>query len=234
MSWSGTTCVPTGGGDGDGDGGDGDGDGGNDGGGNSGGGNDGGGDGDGDGDGDGNGEGDGDGDGNGGSGNGNGDGEGEGACDPKTDPNKCGESSVGGEDCEAKESCSGDAIQCAIFRQQKAQRCADEEFRKVDQKAISDLRSTLDSEFSGQQYQPLEATSANTFDLSGMIDTSSRFSKSCPAVADFSIPWLDGRTRTVSLSDVVSDLCTLLTFMGYFVVAFAMRRAAEIIALGMN
>lgn len=201
--------------------------------------------GDGDGDGDG---GDGDGD---GEGDGDGDGDGSGTCDPKTDPkkcettppptacdpakdpNKCGQSSVGGEACDATVTCTGDAIQCAVLRQQKKQTCADETFRKVDEKAVNDLRNAVAASQTDESFQPMKATAENTFDLSNMIDTSSRFSKSCPTVPDWSVPWLNGQNITVKLS-FISDFCQYLIWMGYLIVAFGMRRAAEIIAGGMN
>ncbi|MDX3998391.1 hypothetical protein QYP02_35920, partial [Pseudomonas aeruginosa] len=133
-SWSGTTCVKTPtdptdptdpkdpGGDGGGTGG---GDGGGTGGGTGGGGDGGTGGGDGGtGGGDGNG-GTGGGDGDGGGTGGGGDGGGDGQCDPAKDPNKCGSgSSISGDgDCKVAIQCNGDAIQCAIVRQEKLARC---------------------------------------------------------------------------------------------------------------
>ncbi|ERX37765.1 hypothetical protein Q010_02273 [Pseudomonas aeruginosa 19660] len=242
-SWSGTTCVKTPtdptdptdpkdpGGDGGGTGG---GDGGGTGGGTGGGGDGGTGGGDGGtGGGDGNGgTGGGDGD---GSGTGGGDGGGDGQCDPAKDPNKCGSgSSISGDgDCKVAIQCNGDAIQCAIVRQEKAARCADEEFRTVDDKKIQDLKNTLAGEFSGPEYEPISATGENIHDLSKLLDTSGRFSKACPVIPDVSFPWF-GSTQTVSLSSVSSDLCTYLQWFGYLLVAFAMRAAAEIIARGLN
>ncbi|MEI2336089.1 attachment protein [Pseudomonas aeruginosa] len=227
-SWSGTTCVktptdPTDPTDPKDPGGDGGGTGGGDGGG-TGGGTGGGGDG-------GTGGGDGDGGGTGGGGDGGGDGQ----CDPAKDPNKCGGgSSISGDgDCKVAIQCNGDAIQCAIVRQEKLARCADEEFRTVDEKKIQDLKNTLAGEFSGPEYEPIKATGENTHDLSKLLDTSGRFSKSCPVIPDFSFPWF-GSTQTVSLSSVSSDLCTYLQWFGYLLVAFAMRSAAEIIARGLN
>lgn len=235
-SWSGTTCVKTptdpadptdpkdpggdGGGTGGGTGGGGDG-------------GTGGGDG-GTGGGDGNG-GTGGGDGDGGGTGGGGDGGGDGQCDPAKDPNKCGSgSSISGDgDCKVAIQCNGDAIQCAIVRQEKLARCADEEFRTVDDKKIQDLKNTLAGEFSGPEYEPIKATGENTHDLSKLLDTSGRFSKACPVIPDVSFPWF-GSTQTVSLSSVSSDLCTYLQWFGYLLVAFAMRAAAEIIARGLN
>lgn len=162
-------------------------------------------------------------------------GGGSGQCDPAKDPNKCGSgSSISGDgDCKVAIQCNGDAIQCAIVRQEKLARCADEEFRTVDDKKIQDLKNTLAGEFSGPEYEPIKATGENTHDLSRLLDTSGRFSKACPVIPDFSFPWF-GSTQTVSLSSVSSDLCTYLQWFGYLLVAFAMRAAAEIIARGLN
>lgn len=162
-------------------------------------------------------------------------GGGTGQCDPAKDPNKCqGGSSISGDgDCKVAIQCNGDAIQCAIVRQEKLARCADEEFRAVDDKKIQDLKNTLAGEFSGPEYEPIKATGDNTHDLSKLLDTSGRFSKACPVIPDVSFPWF-GSTQTVSLSSVSSDLCTYLQWFGYLLVAFAMRAAAEIIARGLN
>lgn len=155
-------------------------------------------------------------------------------CDPATDPNKCGQSSVSGEACDVSVNCSGDAVQCAILRKQKEQTCADEDFREVTPDKVSQLKSNLDAEFSGDSYQPLVADASNTFDFASTIDTTSRFSKSCPVVPDISAPWFEGQTLTIELSDMISQFCDFLIWFGYLLVAFAMRAAAQIIANGMN
>ncbi|MEX1851423.1 hypothetical protein PAF04_06140 [Pseudomonas aeruginosa] len=120
-----------------------------------------------------------------------------------------------------------------LFARKSLARCADEEFRTVDDKKIQDLKNTLAGEFSGPEYEPIKATGENTHDLSKLLDTSGRFSKACPVIPDVSFPWF-GSTQTVSLSSVSSDLCTYLQWFGYLLVAFAMRAAAEIIARGLN
>ncbi|MNR66955.1 hypothetical protein D3C85_1906980 [compost metagenome] len=66
-----------------------------------------------------------------------------------------------------------------------------------------------------------------------MIDTSSRFSKACPSIPNITFPWVDGRTQSIPIGDVFALLCPYLVWFGYLLVAFAMRRAAEIIAQGM-
>lgn len=159
----------------------------------------------------------------------------DGSEQPKDDEEEQGGSAVSGDmACTALPLCEGDAIQCAILRQTQQQRCSDQEFREVTEKKAADLKSALASEFSGPEFQPLSAGTEGTFDLSGMVDTSSRFSKSCPVVPDIQFSWIDGSSRSIPLGQAIADLCTILTWLGYFVVAFAMRRGAEIIAGGLS
>lgn len=133
--------------------------------------------------------------------------------------------------CPAAPACTGDAIQCAILRQTHQQRCNDEEFRKVDPQKITELKNTLDSEFSGIDYQPITATADSTYSLSNVLDTSSRFSSACPAFPVLSYQWIGGATSQLDLNS--PGLCTFLTFMGFLNVAFAMRAAAGIVAGGL-
>lgn len=159
--------------------------------------------------------------------------------EPGTDPDKEKEeeeeekSSVsGGDSCNAPPTCKGDAIQCAILRQEYTQRCADEEFREVTTEKTQALKSDLDAAFSGEKYQPIKATAENTFALDGMIDTSSRFSSSCPVLPTIPYKWVDGSSQNFNPN--VEGLCSFLTWMGFLMVAFAMRGAAEIIAGGLK
>ncbi|WP_175525874.1 hypothetical protein [Azotobacter beijerinckii] len=131
--------------------------------------------------------------------------------------------------CTATPACSGDAIQCAILRQTHDARCKDEEFRNLDD-AQSKIQTALNSEFGGSDYQPLTATAGNTHTLDGMLDTSTRFSKSCPMLPVVSYTWVGGAPGALDLN--VAGLCTYLEWMGYLMVAFAMRGGAEIIARG--
>lgn len=142
------------------------------------------------------------------------------------------ESSVSGEACDATVACDGDAIQCAILRSQKASTCADADFRKVDADKIQQTKTGVESAFAGEEYQPLTADSENTHDLSSVLDTSSRFSATCPVLPPVSYTWLDGSTQSVDLN--VPGFCQFLTWLGYLGVAFAMRAAAEIIARGLT
>lgn len=159
---------------------------------------------------------------NGGGSGGPGDGEGD---DEKE------ESMVSGDmACATLPVCQGDAIACAILRQTHQSRCADESFRNPTEQSIDQLKASLDSEFSGDEYQPLKPSAENTFDMSDMIDTSSRFTAACPVIPPVSFSWVDGTSRSLNFN--IDGLCTFLAFMGYLNVAFAMRYAAEILARG--
>lgn len=158
-------------------------------------------------------------------------------CNPKDEKPKEEEeeeeSTVSGDGaCPAVPACTGDAIACAILRQTHQQRCNDEEFRKVDEQKISDLKNSLNSEFSGPDYQEIKPTADSTYSLANMIDTSSRFSSSCPSFPIVSYPWITGVTNTLDLNS--PGLCVFLSLMGFLNVAFAMRFAAEIIARGLS
>ncbi|WP_178109873.1 virulence factor TspB C-terminal domain-related protein [Pseudomonas sp. AG1028] len=224
--WSGTTCVknPTddgGNGPGDGDG-DGDGD--------SGGGGSGGGDGNGGdggdggdggsgngGDGDGNGTG-GDGDGNGG-GDGNGDGDGEGQCDPAKDPNKCGQSSVGGEACNVDLKCEGDAIQCAILRKNKEQVC--------QWTYDANVKKQIADEMAGEAYQLKESSIPVSGLFTEALNKGRWLPQSCPPPQSVSVM---GRTYSISWE----PLCRFATAMGPIVVALASIFFAVFIGRGLK
>ncbi|WP_329006715.1 hypothetical protein [Pseudomonas aeruginosa] len=91
-------------------------------------------------------------------------------------------------DCKVAIQCNGDAIQCAIVRQEKLARCAVKSSVRSMTKKIQDLKNTLAGEFSGPEYEPIKATGENTHDLSKLLDTSGRFSKACPVIPDASFP----------------------------------------------
>ena len=170
------------------------------------------------------------GDGSGGGGSGDGNGSGDGECTGE-DCGEEGEDKVSGDmQCDTVVSCDGDVIQCAVLRQEQQSRCADKDWRDLSEKKIADLKTSLDNEFAGQDYQPIKATPESTFDISKMIDTSSRFGASCPALPVISVPFVNG--TSFRFDPNFDGLCMFLTYMGYLMVAFAMRKAAEIIATG--
>ncbi len=230
-SWSGTTCVKTptdGGGDGDGGSDGGGSDGGTGGGGGSGGGDGSGSGGDGDGTGSGGsgggtgGGGTGDGDGSGSGGGGGGSGEGEGACDPATDPNKCTQSSVGGESCEAELACSGDAVQCATLRQEKALRCHAE---KMDD--FEGSKPDIEALVQGDKFQLDEG--AGNIDIPSFVNKGSRFLPStCPSDEKFSLTTAGGHSFGFSyepLCRAATDLSPLFIAIATILAALYVGRA---------
>ena len=168
---------------------------------------DGGGEGDGTGDGEGDGEGDGDGDGDGES-EGEGDGKGDDKCDPATDPNKCVEPGVTGEECDAEISCKGDAVQCAILKQQKQMRCNAEEQANFENK-----KSDIEGLFQGEEFELKEAeVNAPSF-----ISGAGRFLPSgCPSPESMNLRSSGGRTLQLDYK----PLCQAATDMSWLIVAF--------------
>lgn len=132
--------------------------------------------------------------------------------------------------CTAVVTCSGDAIQCAVLRQEQQSRCADKDFRDLSDDKINSAKATSDAEFAGADYQELKPDADHTFALDGMIDTSSRFGASCPVLPVVAVPWLAG--NSVSFDPNVPGLCDFFAWFGFLNVAFAMREAAKIIGQG--
>lgn len=140
------------------------------------------------------------------------------------------ESNVSGDaSCAAVPTCTGDAIQCAILRQTHTQRCADEKFQEVD---AEELVAGVTGDMSGDEYQPFGEGEQGTFDLTGMIDTSSTIGGSCPVLPPITFT-IKGVTKSVEFGTVMAELCKYASWFSYLMVAFAMRRAAEIVAGGM-
>lgn len=140
------------------------------------------------------------------------------------------ESKVSGDaSCAAVPSCTGDAIQCAILRQTHTQRCADEKFQEVD---AEELVAGVTGDMSGEGFQPFGEGERGNFDLAGMIDTSSTIGGSCPALPPITFT-IRGVTKSVEFGTVMAEICKYASWFSYLMVAFAMRRAAEIVAGGM-
>lgn len=182
------------------------------------------GDGDGDGDGEGDGEGDGDGDGEGegeGDGDGKGDGDGEAECDPAKDPNKCGKPSVEGEACDAEVKCTGDAVQCAILRQQKELRCHAEE-----QADFEKHKPAIESAVQGDKFKLEEGAEIQ---LPSFINQGTRFlPATCPAAESFSLRTGGGRSFQLSyepLCRAASDLSGLFVAVATVLAALYVGRS---------
>jgi|GEM_PF-1935073 len=164
--------------------------------------------------------------GNGNGNNGNGQG-GEGDGDDDEDKDK---GFVSGDmTCPAVVTCTGDVIQCAILRQEQQSRCADLKFRDLSDGPVNDAKASLTSEFAGKDYQPITAQGDDVHDISSLIKTDKIFSSSCPVLPSISIPF--GQFKT-ELDFNLSGFCDFLTFLGFLNVAFALRKAAEIVGQG--
>lgn len=137
-------------------------------------------------------------------------------------------SEVSGEACAANLMCSGDAIQCAILRKEKEQKCADEKFREVKE---DELKADLNDFFSKPEYKPLQAEGDNVFDMGAMFDTSRSIVGSCPVIQDWRIEY--GINITIPINQVNEKICPYYVYMGYLMVMFAMWRATEIVARGL-
>jgi len=152
----------------------------------------------------------GDGDGSGSGGGGGGSGEGEGACDPATDPNKCTQSSVGGEACGAELACSGDAVQCATLRQEKALRCHTE-----DQDDYGKYKDQIKAELQGDKFK---LGADEDIQVPSFIEGKTRFLPStCPTAKTFSLSTGGGRTFAISYD----PLCSLASDLSYLIVIVA-------------
>lgn len=135
----------------------------------------------------------------------------------------------GGTQCDAPPVCTGDAIQCAILRQTYDQRCSDEKFQEVD---AEKLGQEVAAGFEGSEFQAFGEGERGNFDLSNMIDTSSTVAGSCPAIPPITFT-IHGATQRVEFGTVMAEICKYASWFSYLMVAFAMRRAAEIVAGGM-
>ena len=133
--------------------------------------------------------------------------------DPSKDPEEGEEeeSSVSGDGtCGAAPSCSGDAIQCAMLRQQHAMRCQQEE-----QDDFPGNKDDIKSLFQGERFQVEEGSET---DVSSLFNTGTRFlPASCPADSNFSLTTNGGRTFGISYL----PLCQLATDLGYLIVVAA-------------
>ncbi|MFI8690945.1 virulence factor TspB C-terminal domain-related protein [Stutzerimonas kunmingensis] len=184
------------------------------------------GDGEGDGGSDGGGSGDnGSGDGDGGSSgegegeNGSGSGDGEGT-EQEEEPEP--ESSVGGEPCEATLSCEGDAVQCAILRQQKELRC-----HVKEQGDFEKHQSEIETAVQGERFELNEGS--GVIDVPSFVNQGTRFLPStCPTAESFSLTTAGGRTFQLSyepLCRAASDLSGLFVAVATVLAALYVGRS---------
>lgn len=142
----------------------------------------------------------------GGGGPGNGTGDGEGQCDPATDPNKCGQSSVSGEACNVDLKCEGDAIQCAILRMNKDQVC--------QWTYDANVKKQIADEMAGEAYQLEESSIPVSGLFSDALNKGRWLPQTCPAPQTINVM---GNSYSFSWE----PLCRFATAMAPIIVALA-------------
>ncbi len=157
------------------------------------------------------------------------DGDGKSQNDQKKEEEESQSKVTGGDKCDSPPACTGDAVQCAILRQTYTQRCADEKFQEVDGEKLG---QEVEAGFEGSEFKPFGEGERGSFDLTNMIDTSSTVSGSCPVIPPITFT-IHGKTETVQFGTVMAEVCKYASWFSFLMVAFAMRRAAEIVAGGM-
>lgn len=136
-------------------------------------------------------------------------------CEENPQSPLCKDSSFGGA-CGAGFSCDGDAVQCAIAREQHVRNC-----RLFDE---ATPLSTIGTEAATGEAQPVghPGLTPAEIDMSNRIDQSNPYGGSCPG--DLPVT-LMGTTHMIPLSGA----CTPLTVMGYIAVAISLLVAARIV-----
>lgn len=131
---------------------------------------------------------------------------------------QCGESesSFGGT-CSSSFTCRGDAVQCAMAREQHRRNCQLIEDKSAPTARLGETAANGEARPEGHP-----GNSPSDVNVSfGSIDQTNPYTASC--LADFSIS-LGGRSVTIPLS----QSCDVLRFMGYIAVAFSLIAAARI------
>jgi hypothetical protein len=140
-------------------------------------------------------------------------------CKDNPDAPGCKASSFGGT-CGAF-SCDGDAVQCAIAKEQHTRNCA-----LFD--TNTDLATLGNAVAAGQDpadaTMPWKAGNVESFDFSDRISTQSWLGGTCPGDKTINV-------GTWSFAIPFSKWCDILTIMGYIVVAFSMLAAARIVGI---
>lgn len=119
-------------------------------------------------------------------------------------------------------SCEGDAIQCAIAREQHQRNCVLYDTATP----LSDLGNALAAGTdSGVDQNPAKASNRQTVDLPGTLNTSKSISAVC-------MPDLTVQVMSTSLVIPFSIICPYLEIMGRIVIAFSLIAAGRIISGG--
>lgn len=124
--------------------------------------------------------------------------------------------------CDAAFSCSGDAIDCEVLRQQKEQLCHAEEMADFPKH-----KPAIEAAVSGDQFQLSEG--AGVIDVPSFINQGTRFLPStCPTAESFSLTTAGGRTFQLSyepLCRAASDLSGLFVAVATVLAALYVGRA---------
>ncbi|MCY1290763.1 hypothetical protein D9M70_399230 [compost metagenome] len=126
------------------------------------------------------------------------------------------ESSASGLQCEQAIACEGDAIQCAILQQEKAQKCAAEELNDFAGHK-DDIEGFLADADPGNPESP-------QLQVPSFIDSGARWlpSGTCPADQSLNLQTLGGRSFSLSFE----PLCAAVNDLSYVLVAIAAVAAA--------
>lgn len=129
--------------------------------------------------------------------------------------------SVTGESCDVAVTCNGDAVQCAILRQQKEQRCAVDDAMDYDKH-----KAQIDQLTQGEEYQVKE----ETFEIPSFATGATRFlpSSACPAPGRVTL------TSGRSLEFDYSPFCGFAEGLAPVVVAGALLFAALYVGRGLG
>jgi len=125
---------------------------------------------------------------------------------------------TGGQTCEAAPACEGDAIQCAILKQQYEARCDFEESEDFESNK-ADIKGLFEGQ--GDKFKLDEGS--GDIDVPSFINQGTRFlPATCPAAESFSLTTAGGRTFTLSYE----PLCRAATDLSGLFVAVATILAA--------
>lgn len=142
-------------------------------------------------------------------------------CDSSGEDEEEQKGSVSGESCDATVSCEGDAVQCAVLRQQKEMRCHAEEQADFESK-----KSDIEGLFEGEKFQ-LDQTEIAA---EGFINTAGRFlpANGCPSPENMNLRLNGGRSFELNyepLCQAASDLSWLIVSIASLLAALYVGRS---------
>lgn len=139
-----------------------------------------------------------------------------GFCEENPTLQICKDSSFSGS-CTGSFTCNGDAIQCAIAKEQHTRNC---KFFEED----ADMNSEFETMKAGENNNPADVENREIVDVQSQLNESSEgIASSCPVDVNFSV---SGHTFTLPMS----EYCDVLTMLGYISLALAYGVAARILA----